>query len=70
MSQTKNEFCLSRIIELIDKVVARESIPKESESYADLGFVKFYARDLTKQCKGCAESQNGTPPGPKNGESD
>lgn len=66
MSQSKVEFCLARIAELIDKVVERESIPKNSESYADLGFVKFYAKDLSSQCKDCAESHDGTPSGSKN----
>ena len=60
MSQTKAEFNRARIIELIDKVIARESIPKESESYADLGWVKFYVRDLTSQCKDCAEAPSGS----------
>lgn len=56
MSQSKAEFNRARIMELIDKVIERESIPKESESYADLGFVKFYVRDLTSECKDCAKS--------------
>jgi hypothetical protein len=60
MSQSKKEFCLERIIELIDKVVARESIPKDGESYADLGFVKFYAKDLATECKDCAKSHDET----------
>lgn len=59
MSQSKHDFCLSRIIELIDEVIQRESIPKESQSYADLGFVKYYAKEMVP-CKDCAkkESQN------------
>lgn len=65
MSQTKGEFCKERITELIDIVINRESIPKESESYADLGWVKFYVKELLSECKGCAESHNGTPTGSK-----
>lgn len=65
MSQTKGEFCRARITELIDNVINRESIPKESESYADLDWIKFYVRDLSSECKGCAESNNDTPSGSK-----
>lgn len=65
MSHSKVEFCKSRIMELLDKVIERESIPKNSESYADLGFVKFYVRDLTSECKGCAEKDE-APSGSKN----
>lgn len=60
MTQSKQEFALSRIIELIDTVIARESIPKESESYADLGWVKFYARDLASKCQDCKEAPHGS----------
>lgn len=55
MAQTKTEFALARIVELIDKVVERESINKEGESYADLGWVKFYAKELTGKCDGCQD---------------
>lgn len=65
MNESKASFCKNRIIELIDKVIVRESIPKEGESYADLGYVKFYLRELTSECKDCAESQNDTPVGTK-----
>lgn len=53
MSQSKTEFIVSRIIELVDKVIERESIPRESESSADLDFIKYYAKDLLKGCKNC-----------------
>lgn len=56
MNESKADFCKHRIIELVDKVVTRESIPTNSESYADLGWIKFYVRELTTQCKDCAES--------------
>jgi hypothetical protein len=52
-------------MELIDKVIERESIPKDGESYADLGFVKYYVKELSGECKDCAKSQNGTPVGAK-----
>ena len=57
--ETKKDFCLNRISELIDAVIARESIPSNSESVADLGYVKFYARELANQCTDC-ESKNET----------
>lgn len=60
MSQTKAQFNQDRIIELIDKVIERESIPKEGESYADLGWVKFYVRDLATKCKDCADTPSGS----------
>lgn len=56
MSQTKQAFNLARIVELIDKVIAVEGIPKESESYADLGWIKFYAKDLATKCEGCDDT--------------
>lgn len=49
------QFNLSRIVELIDKVIERESIPHQGETYADLGWIKFYARELAKECKPCNE---------------
>lgn len=51
MSQTEAEYCLFKIIELIDEVIERESIPSNSESYEDLDYVKLYAKDLANQCK-------------------
>lgn len=60
MSQTKGEFNLSRIIELIDEVILRESIAKKSQSYADLGFVKLYAKDLVSKCEGCKDTPSGS----------
>lgn len=51
MNKTKTDFALARIVELIDKVVERESIAKNGESYADLGWVKFYAKDLVLKCE-------------------
>lgn len=60
MSQNKTEFALTRIVELINKVIERESIAKDGESYADLGWVKFYARDLTAKCQGCDEAPSGS----------
>jgi len=56
MSKTKEEFALSRLIDLIDIVIARESIPENSDSYADLGWVKFYAKDLATKCGDCGEA--------------
>lgn len=66
MSQTKGDFCKARITELIDNIISRESIPKESESYSDLSWIKFYVKDLLSECKGCAESHDDTPSGSKN----
>jgi hypothetical protein len=60
MSKTKEEFVLSRLVELIDTVIARERIPKDSLSYADLGWVKFYAKDLANKCEGCKEAPHGS----------
>ena len=60
MSKTKEEFALSRLIELIDSVIARESIPQNSDSYADLGWVKFYAKDLATKCGNCEEAPHGS----------
>lgn len=65
MSQSKAEFCKTRIIELLDKVIERESIPKDGESYADLGFVKYYVKELTSECKDCTKSQDDTGVGSK-----
>lgn len=58
MTQTKAQFTLQRINELVDKVIECESIPKESFSYDDLQWIKFYAKDLVSKCEGC----NDTPP--------
>lgn len=60
MSKTKEQFALGRLVELIDAVIARESIPNNSDSYADLGWVKFYARDLASKCEGCKEAPHGS----------
>lgn len=60
MNKTKEEFALSRLIDLVDIVIARESIPKESDSYADLGWVKFYAKDLATKCGDCKEAPHGS----------
>lgn len=60
MAQTKTEFNVEKIVELVDKVIAAESIPKESESYADLGWIKIYAKDLLKGCKDCGQAPSGS----------
>lgn len=59
MAKSKSEFALGKIAELIQSVIDRESIPKESQSYADLGWIKFYAKDLAAKCEGCAEAPHG-----------
>lgn len=61
--QSKTAFNLARITELLDKVIEREGISKEGESYADLGFVKYYAKELTRGCDDCQETQKDPPVG-------
>lgn len=60
MSQTKNEFCVAQINEMIARVINRESIPSNSESYDDLQWIKFYVKDLTATCKDCADEASGS----------
>jgi hypothetical protein len=50
------EFLRFRISALIDRVIEVESIPKDSETYADLGYVKLYAKELAKGDKDEKES--------------
>lgn len=45
------QFNLTRIVELVDSVLQRESIPSNSETAADLGWIKFYARELAGDCE-------------------
>jgi hypothetical protein len=61
MSESKHDACHRKIVELIDAVIARESIPSNSQSYDDLQWCKFYAKEM-KPCKDCAgkDSQNET----------
>lgn len=61
MSQSKAEFCKAKINELIDNILARESRLSNSQSYDDLDWIRYYIRDLTAECKDCAESHNDTP---------
>ena len=68
MSQTKAQFILQKIADLCTDVIQRESIPDNSQSFEDLRWVHFYARDLAKQCKNCAESHNETPQNVEEGE--
>lgn len=62
MSQTKVEFCKAKITELIDEVIQRENLREGHRSFDSLQWVKFYVKDLTSDCKDCAdkekESQN------------
>lgn len=66
-NQSKLEFCRTRIIELVDRVLKRENLREGDRSYSDLEWVKFYVKDLTTECKECEESQDDTPSGPKTG---
>lgn len=50
------QFNLSRIVELVDSVIARESVPSNSETAADLGWIKFYAKELAGDCN-CNENE-------------
>lgn len=59
-SNSAKQFSLSRIVELVDNVIARESIPHQGETYADLGWIKFYARELAKECD-CNEGKPSEP---------
>ena len=60
MTQTKQDFILGRIAELVDKVVKTESIPENSQSFDDLELIKFYAKDLASKCEGCKEAPHGS----------
>lgn len=60
MSRTKQEFALERIEALVDKVINTESIPKESQSYHNLEWIKFYAKELIGQCEDCKEAPHGS----------
>lgn len=48
---TKGEFSLNRINELVNLILGREVLTDDSK--ADLGYIKFYAKELV-QCKDCA----------------
>lgn len=60
MSQTKVEFCLEQIEARVKAIIERESIPSNSESYDDLQWIKFYAKDIAP-CKECADQKGDTP---------
>lgn len=56
-SNDAKQFNLTRIVELIDSVIQRESIPPQGETMADLGWIKFYARELARDCD-CNERED------------
>lgn len=59
MSQSKQKFALGKINELVDKVLSRESTTLTSQSYSELEWIKFYAKDLASKCEGCEEAPHG-----------
>lgn len=58
MSKSKQEFNLERIIELIDKVTKQDPTIN-AQSYHDLEWVKYYAKELTTRCDGCKDTPHG-----------
>lgn len=54
--ESKAEAAHRKIVELIDRVIQRESIPSNSQSFDDLQWCKFYAKELMP-CKDCAEKE-------------
>lgn len=59
MSQSKQQHAFERIEALIDKVINTNSIPKESQSWHDLEWIKFYAKEMM-ECEGCGEGPRGS----------
>lgn len=56
--QKSEPWPLQRLFDLVNAVMRRENLSLESK--ADLGFVKFYAKELTAKCKNCADGGSGS----------
>lgn len=53
--QSKSDFAAQRINDIVEAIKDRESIPKESETFNDLEWIKFYVKEL----QGCNCVPNG-----------
>lgn len=58
--QSKTEFALNKITELTVAIANREGIPMQSQSFDDLQWINFYAKELVSKCKGCEETHSGS----------
>ena len=58
MSQTKAEFVKAKIEETLDLIVKRERLSEQS--LADMGWIRFYLKDMISKCEGCDEAPTGS----------
>jgi hypothetical protein len=60
MTQSKQDFILQKINELVDSVIEQECLQYGDKSFDALKWVKFYAKDLASKCEGCEEAPHGS----------
>lgn len=63
--QSKTDFAADKIVELVGAVIERENLREGNRSFDNLGWIKFYAKELkAAQCKDCTNDE-GSPGGQK-----
>lgn len=55
--QKQKDFSKQMIFELIKKIIIRENLYPNNDSYTDLNWIKFYVKELAHDCKCNEEKQ-------------